>query len=297
MNIAHKITYGLKAILMILFLSIGTITMFPQQAKAHSCCACASRTCSCVAAAHLATQLHITSQFQSHQSWMINTFWYDNVLPAMMMMTTQLSAVAMQQVQIVGSFLDAKMQLETQQLLQRLHAQAHKDYRPSEEICSIGTTVRSLASSERKSQTNSVVLGRRLIDRQMRNEDTLAGAGDSTDVATRIQRFASIYCNPKDNAGQLEDFCGTTSPDRQNKDIDFTRTLDVPMTLDIDFAKSPGSPTEDEQDILELANNLYSPNVLSNSFVFEKRNRDLVKNEEFLKWRSVRKKKKEKGEA
>jgi hypothetical protein len=49
-----------------------------------------------------------------------------------MAMTEQLSAVAMQQMEIIGTFLDAKQQLETQRLFQEMAAQAQKDYTPSE---------------------------------------------------------------------------------------------------------------------------------------------------------------------
>lgn len=292
MNITHVIPHRLKTVYLALFTCIALIGICisskPAQAQPSVCCdACTATVCECVNLNHIETRRHITSEIKDHQQWMINTFWYDNVLPAMMMMTTQLSAVAMQQVQIVGSFLDAKMQLETQQLLQRLQAQAHKDYRPSEGMCSIGTGVRSLASSERKANLNSMVLGRRLIDRQMRNQNTVAGAGDSTDTAARIQKFASTYCNPKDDNGALEHFCQNPPAARQNKDIDFTRTVDVPMTLQIDFANNPGAPTEDEEDIMALATNLYAYDVLSNKFVLEQKNRVTVKNEEFLKWRSV----------
>ena len=194
---------------------------------------------------------------------MLNTFWLQNVLPAMMMMTNQLSAVAMYQVMVIGTFFDAKMQLETQQLLQRLQAEAHKDYHPSEGICTIGTNVRSLAASERRSEMTSLLMSRRFLDRQLRNASTAGGTAD-TDVTARIQHFRDTYCNPADNNGALEALCGTTGGPtaRQNKDIDFTRTIATPLTLNVNFTAGAGTPTPDEEDVLAMAANLYAHRLL-----------------------------------
>lgn len=263
-------TYILMPI-MALFLFMGTMTVTPNKAYAI-CCTC---VCNCVNAAHTRTQQHITNRFEQHQDWMLATFWYDNVLPAMMMMTNQLSAVAMQQVQIIGAFMDAKMQLETQQLLQKLQAEAHKDYHPSEELCSIGTGVRSLAASERMGELTSAVLSKRMIDRHMRNENTVA-ADPSKDLESRLDQFANRYCNQRDNNGSfvLSGFCaGATDPEPHNKDIDFTRTIDLPLTLDVNFAtgndttvQCPGGPpgtTCDEMDVMAMATNLFGNQILS----------------------------------
>jgi hypothetical protein len=227
-----------------------------------ACCSCA---CNCVQTENENTRIHVTEQFQSHQGWLIDVFWYDNVLPAMMRMTTQLSAVAMQQVMIIGTFMDAKMQMETQQLLQELQAKAHKDYHPSEGLCSLGTGVRSLASSERKGELNSLVLSQRMIDRHMRNEHTVA-ADPSNDVKARLDQYKATYCNPTDNGGALENFCPTAAnPDRINADINYAQTIAVPLTLEMDFSAGT-APVETEQDVLAVANNLFGSEVLTTNF-------------------------------
>ncbi len=267
----HKIRTLILMPLMVLLLFMGTITALPN--KAHAiCCTC---VCACVATAHAATQNHISRSFDSHEDWMLATFWYDNVLPAMMMMTNQLSAVAMQQVQIIGAFMDAKMQLETQQLLQKLQAEAHKDYHPSEELCSIGTSVRSLAASERMGELTSAVLSKRMIDRHMRNENTVA-ADPSKDLEARLEQFANRFCNKRDNNGTfaVSGFCnGATNPEFHNKDIDFTRTIDIPLTLDVNFAEGNNNnqqcalgakgATCDEIDVMAMATNLFGNDILT----------------------------------
>src|SRR5690606_631079 len=55
--------------------------------------------------------------------------------------------------------------------------------------------------------------------------------------------------------------CGSgTSGKRPNKDIDFTTTLDTPLTLEVDFTQG-GDASADEEDLLALAANLYGHDV------------------------------------
>src|SRR5690606_19412169 len=100
-----------------------------------------------VAAQHLETRWHISEEFNDWELFLIQVFFMEHFLPAMMLMTQQLTAVAMDQMMILGSFFDAKQQMETQLLFQRLKAQAHKDYQPSTGMCVFGTNVRSLAAA------------------------------------------------------------------------------------------------------------------------------------------------------
>jgi len=127
-----------------------------------------STTCGvCSALQEPLTNLHFDTTIDNHRDWMINVFWGDRVagndpglLAAMMLMAEQLTANAIQQVEIIGTFFDAKHQLETQRLFQTLTARAHKDYHPSEELCEVGTASKSLASSERSSDLAAMVFAK-----------------------------------------------------------------------------------------------------------------------------------------
>ncbi len=55
---------------------------------------------------------HTEDRFEEHEDWMVDDLFLRDILPQMKMMTEQLSAVALQQVSIIGTFLDAKHQLE-----------------------------------------------------------------------------------------------------------------------------------------------------------------------------------------
>jgi hypothetical protein len=59
----------------------------------------------------------------------------------------------------------------------------------------------------------------------------------------------------------LDKFCDSSAPaETINKDIDYTRLIDEPMTLDADF--TDGTTAQgDEADIMSLAANLFSQNI------------------------------------
>lgn len=215
---------------------------------------------------------HITAEFEKHRDWMIEKFFKQHILRALMMMTEQFSAVAFQQMQIIGSFFDAKEQLEAQRLFQTLEYEAHKDYQPSEAFCAFGTNVRSLHSSESKAKYGREALNERNMSRFL-GEQNSAGAGSAKeDLESRWKKFTTTYCDPSDNnlnvfknkdKSGLKLACPSSPADKQriNADIDFTRVIEAPRTLDADFTKQyPGSEGED---VLALLNNLYGHKPLT----------------------------------
>ena len=226
---------------------------------------------------------HTDEEFSAHRVWWISIFWEDNLLPALMLMADQLTAIAVKQTEVVGGFLDAKHQMETQQVLQEITARAHKDYQPSAGMCEIGSSMKSLAASERQGEVNTVVLSQRSMDRALGNANTSAAAGSLEDTTSRLKQFREVYCNPFDNNNGMDYMCehdqdanlsnstvGNAAPSgiggvdnlRFNKDVDFARTLAFPWTLDVNFTDGSGEETADEQDVFALAANLYSRQVM-----------------------------------
>ncbi len=259
----------MKKILLCLTLCFFTLPFFAQDANAQCCRGCRFPCSKTSQDESKETIKHITDEFLKHREWMIKEFWEARLLPALMLMTEQMTAAAMLQVQIIGTFFDAKHQLETQRLFQELAAQAHKDYQPSEGLCTIGTNVRSLAASDRNAEFSAEVISTRNIVRQTLNGDSVSSENDYSDRQSRFAHFLKTYCNPKDNANGLDLLCGSGGPvKRRNKDVDFTTTLDAPLTLGLDFAD--GSTTPDEEDIFALAANLYAhqpPALIGKTFL------------------------------
>lgn len=225
---------------------------------------------------------HTAQEFQAHRVWWVSIFWEDNILPALMLMAEQLTAVAVKQTEITGGFIDAKHQMETQQTLQRITARAHKDYHPSTGMCEFGSSIKSLAASERQGEANKVVLSQRSMDRGLGNANTAAASGKLSDSESRLKQFREVYCNPKDNNNALSYMCehdqdddlgnspagaavpggrGGPDPLRFNKDVDFARTLDFPWTLDVNLVDGATEPTAEEEDVFALASNLYGRDV------------------------------------
>ena len=200
-------------------------------------------------------------------------------MQSIMGMTKVLTMVMVMQTQIIGEFFDAKIQLTTQRKIQELKARASKDYYPSEQMCRIGTFIRSVAHTEQKSEIDKAALNKTLMNYYLGVMGTSSETGVDNDETSRVKQFAEKYCDPRDNNNSLSLMCPdhadptTLLPaqiERFNKDIDYTRTVDDKLTLDVDFADNdPTNPpsnmspvlTNDEEDVIALAKNLYMPEV------------------------------------
>lgn len=183
------------------------------------------------------------------------------------LMTEQIVATMMQQVQIIGAFFDAKHQLETQRLMQQKTAEAHKRYHPSEEMCKVGTFVRNLAQSERRAILTQAALSRSAMDRALKARDAQTSE-ISSDEDTVENAYLTMFCTPDDNAGQNGDspngqhtgICqnSTANAARRNlinADINYTKTIDLPLTLEIDVLN--GAVDVDEPSVFSLMDHLF----------------------------------------
>lgn len=222
-----------------------------------------------IIAQHQLTQTFIEGQFERHREEFVVDYWFrEYVLAAMMMMTEQLVSGAMEQMLIVGSFFDAGQQLETQRLFQRLTAQAHKDYHSSMQMCEIGTLSRSLAASQRRGEYSAYLLSQHLQDRQLRNDTMGSAAGKGHDVTHRWEQFVTVFCNPHGNDGELGDPARVDTPlcqdgdfDTRDGDVDYGLTVDYPNTIPASF--DGGGITNGKHEIFALAGNLYGGEVFA----------------------------------
>lgn len=290
------------------FFSASSYTFLPI--SAYASCGCVNGNCSsgdCSAAENYVDQRHddiydhTTEEFdddlEAFEDWLIEDFLYDQVIPAMSLMVTQMNIVAMQYTQAIGGFLDAKNQLEAQQLIQKLKLEAHRDYHLSDGFCAFGTNVRSMAGSAAQGDFNNAVLSKIALDRQVGLSDVSGSESKEQDLKSRWNKFIRLYCNPKDNnrirAGLNPaessgtglylacdhdgDGSGTDvggdEHERYNKDIDYPRLIEDPRTLEVDFTDNNLSGVGsygamltlvgDEEDVLEMSKNLYGSEVLS----------------------------------
>ena len=104
-----------------------------------------------------------------HEEW-----WEDTMVPiitnGMQAFAEQLYVGSMHQVFAIGTFFDAKHQLESQNLIQELQITAYEDYQPSEGMCTFGTAVRSMAHTESAAKTAALALNTRQMARHLGNK-------------------------------------------------------------------------------------------------------------------------------
>jgi len=233
----------------------------------------------------------ITALIGLHRTWVMEIFIKDHVVKALMKMAEQMSATGMQQVFAIGTMMDAKQQLETQRVHQELAFEAHRDYQPSEDFCEFGTSVRSMAASERLSKVNALALSNRQMNRHLGKVFSSGSTGASEDFNNRWRQFVKVYCDPTDrgwfdNAPEgstgLSEACEAAEgdPKRYNIDVDYTRLIENARTLGVSFLdQEDGAPSPDEEDIIALGNNLFGHKPLTRSM-----NENALKNELFKEY-------------
>ncbi len=177
---------------------------------------------------------------------------------SLQLMTEQIVATMMQQVQIIGQFFDAKHQLETQRLMQQKTFDAHNRYHPSEQLCEVGTFAKNLAQSERRAIITQAALAKSMIDRALK----VSGSSSSEigfDEDTIENSYLSSFCSPLDNAGQNNRLCvKDNKPDMINADIRFDKTIFDQLSLDVDLLDA--TSTDDEETIFAMMDQLFMHN-------------------------------------
>lgn len=266
-----KLIYN-SFVLFFTLLLLTSITSQHNTAQATCVCCCAPSCVAqivgcdvtgCTCASNDETEKsreHVTDEFIAHREWLITVVFRDHVLPAMMLMTNQISTVAMHQTMVIGSFFDAKHQLESQRLLQELQAQAHKDYQPSVDMCRVGTSTRSLAAADGNLHFNHIALAARNTQRVLMNAGAIGTGAGRDDSRSRLAQFRGTYCNPADFGAALDLLCTGGDVARRNKDINYTHAIQGEDTLLVDF--SDFSDTDTEEDVLALSANLYGHRLL-----------------------------------
>lgn len=246
---------------------------FALMAPGRALAACIN--CECNGLAHTETRAFIAEQHQATQEYIrlqfvafrdvfwLQYFWQQNLLAAMRGMAEQLVTTGMLQVESFGAMLDAKNQIETQQLMQQMAARAHKDYAPDTEMCTLGTASRGLGSAYRNGILAAHILSKRMQDRQLGNGESLAATGTATDKESRFEQMRDRFCDNEDHFLAMGSICRVKGPGKVptvNRDISFTETVIRPLTLDADFADNniDNPVNAHEQDIFALASNLYN---------------------------------------
>lgn len=152
----------------------------------------------------------------------------------------------------LGAMFDARTFLDTLRSLQVSAAETLKNYTASDSLCRFGTLSTSLAASSDVVHANRLAFSKIMFDRNGQATGTV-NADDTTAAVSLATDFSSKYCDSTD--GLLETYCNAAKDDKiYNRDVDFTRVFDVPLTLDADF--SDKNVTNDKQAVIALFRNL-----------------------------------------
>jgi hypothetical protein len=228
--------------------------------------------CSCVGDSQCITDHYdeirdeFDDQRDDHEDFLLDDFFTPLIEPMLRAMTQQQAISNAQEFMPFGMFLDAVVQLDTQLLFRKLTTEALSDYQPSHGLCIMGTTIRSLSPTHRNVFGNVMTITRRMQQRDIGNQNSSGGEGPGGDMKNRMQQFITRYCDPQDNnalddvAGTgLQQICESAPTEFVNKDIDYTRTIDIPKTLDMNLTDN--NLTDDDQDVFALSSNLFTNHV------------------------------------
>ena len=162
------------------------------------------------------------------------------------------------QARMIGGFIDAQAHMDATRTLQRLSAQALKDYTPSEAMCEFGTLSRSVSASETRGILTKKALTEVLTDRDTIRTGTAYAESAGSGLNARTRQFIDTYCDKTDEGDALEKICGSAVVNSDfNRDVDYTRTLDSPLTLDINFATAPtAAQKKGNAEVIALMSNL-----------------------------------------
>ncbi len=160
---------------------------------------------------------------------------------------------------MIGSFFDAQNQVNAQRALQVAQAKVAKKYLPSEALCRFASLGQGLAASGTISDGNKIAIAQALQRRETGAVNTLFANSTDNITEKRTEQFRKTYCNARDSNMALRRLCRTNDADtRYNKDVNYTRDFDIPLTFDIDFI-NPGNAASQaaQEDLLGLAENLF----------------------------------------
>lgn len=243
----------------------------------------------------------ITNNLQIN--YYMNVLW-PNFNTSLAQISDELRNASLLPISIMGAMIDGQTLNQTLLSIQKLSTASLITQTPSDQICRFGTASRSLALSDDKAKTVQLGLSQQMLRRAVMHQQmssSIDGAkgyklGRTSDKIVRFNQYKNTYCDPRDSNGTLgSGWCTATTDDRRNKDIEVTRTLYNPLTLNLDFSSAAApTMTADEQNIIALSNNLFAHDLPVNmepadfkSMLADKSDAAENKREQFMNYRSL----------
>lgn len=184
----------------------------------------------------------------------------ENWLKAIRLWSAEMGATILARVALQGNLLDTQTRLFFLQAQQKRQAQLIIDSRVSDQMCRMATLSQSLAKADFNTKAQQRVMARILQERDMGKDGSIYVDNDQVNptvaLVSRIVSFKNNYCDQYAENSSLARVCAVDMDDNLNRDVDFTRVIDLPQTLGVNFI---GNSTiePDEADVIAFGENLF----------------------------------------
>ena len=173
---------------------------------------------------------------------------------------TKITDQLQQQSLIRSALMNAQENLNTLQSAKAKQAASLINARGSNQVCRMATLSRSLAKADLASAGQQRAISDVFLNRDLGKEGSLhvdsSGVNLTSGMVARLELFKTQYCDKKAENTSLNSFCDVNIDTALNRDIDFTRTVDVPLTVDADFLDSE-TATGDEPALIAFGENIF----------------------------------------
>ncbi|MDD9900230.1 MAG: hypothetical protein OXT65_04560 [Alphaproteobacteria bacterium] len=157
-----------------------------------------------------------------------NTMWRYNMEPAFQDMTDQLTTMNTDQARAIGSFADMMDKNRAIRKLREEQVRAHRELSPGENVCVAASTMGGLVQASTFSRTYNALAPQDMLRRQH-----VGGGSAQADMAGRVARYATRYCDPAENAGITLCPGGPAVPGFIGADLDVAGRVFARDTIDI----------------------------------------------------------------
>ena len=203
-----------------------------------------------------------TEDFEFNVEMQVWYLWYyqNTMLPDIKTMADRWAQAAVMHAAVIGTFFDAQNHSNSLLALQKLSAEAMRDYMPGEALCQFGTLSRTLASTSAFNNRTKLRYSTQSIQRQMVRKGSNAAEakavkrdpGRSADRAGRWAQYTSKFCDKSGENSGLAGVCTGGDNIFFNRDVDYARTFDDPRSF---------RETKEDPALFGLMNNLYANDI------------------------------------
>ena len=252
---------------------------------------------------------HVADETEDHREWLVkdmltteSSFTGGNkpFVETLQDIAERMTVQGLTSVFEIGQFFDAKHYLETQQIIQEKRYEALKNYQPDEGICTFGTVARSLAHTESSGHQTAHLFSRRQMARHLGTKNIGGATREEEDKFNRQIFWRQNLCVSHQNNWidginftGLTAMCGdadgqnddsSSFPTKYDADINYTQTMELTRTLDVDGPAWIGADAEFAT--MALGNNLYGNDISSRGIGAVRINNDDLA-QSYLKYRST----------